>query len=83
MVIIQDEQKGDESYNQRRIAIQNVEKMQKQMEKYKDEVENLKKANETRDKRLMDLKEKLSNQESMVNKSQLKKKKIYIYIKNI
>jgi len=48
--------------------MQSVEKMQKQLDKYKDEIDSLRIANDTKDKRLMELKEKISNQESAVNK---------------
>lgn len=67
-LFIQDIRKGDESFNQRRTAMQSVEKMQKQLDKYKDEIDSLRIANDTKDKRLMELKEKISNQESAVNK---------------
>ncbi|ORX82143.1 hypothetical protein BCR32DRAFT_244397 [Anaeromyces robustus] len=42
--------------------------MQKQIDKYKDEVESLRIANETKEKRILELKEKMSNQETTVNK---------------
>ncbi|KAG4088916.1 hypothetical protein H8356DRAFT_957730 [Neocallimastix lanati (nom. inval.)] len=68
-----DIKKGDESFLQRRTAMQNIEQMQKQIEKYKDEVDSLKMANENKEKKIKELKEKISNQESSVNKGKHKK----------
>jgi len=53
--------------------MQNIEQMQKQIEKYKDEVDSLKMANENKEKKIKELKEKISNQESSVNKGKHKK----------